>query len=898
MRCPVFVGPDDPLTITTHTVCRVCSRVEEHPIIEPCTRWAPGKWIKGPEADFQECKTCGCTFDEHPNPFGKPIQCEPCTLFREPGPVEASGPQDAAMIMIGEAPGADEVDYPFFRAERMAPFIGGSGRLLTALCAHAGIYRKAVRLGNTVKCRPPNNRTPTSFEIRCCAPFLIQELNASPANVIVALGEVPLSVLTDKKGIGLHRGVPCTGFAGRKVFPTWHPAFIARSQHNWPFAVHDLARASAQSAFPEIHRIPYDIIRCADPATHGQRFLGTARARGAATFDFETTGLSAKYSQIAMVGLAAGPDQAEVYDWTPGAAKLFQEVLDDPAIEIIGQNILYFDLPFAEEKGHNIDKVWPRVFDTMVTFHLCNSSYGQMPIAEQRAGTFRVRGAEKDLSMIASCHTDMEYWKSRDNYKSDLREVCGKDVIATHRAALDPASGIKAELKSYDMLDLYYKHVLPVHPVLHRMTKRGVKVHEERAAKWAIALTQKATKLEGILKEGLGQPNLNLSSPQQLMKLFYEDMGLPVQYVNDKKKGVMRPTANADAIEALAAMNPENKILGSIVDIRHLRKMESTYIRPGLESTDGRFHPKMGVSKASTGRFNHWDPNSANQPEEMRDIWIPDAEDHILMSADWSQIEWRLAMVLSGDPVGLELLTSGLDNHSSVAAETLGKALGPNPNGTCDHPDCTEHVTEANRYASKFIVYGLGYGRGAESISVGHGLPMDFVERFIAKFFSRFAVFKAWRERNVDFVKKNHYLANAWKRRRWWYTYQVTEVYNFPQQSNAADMMYDLLIELDRELPRDATLRLTVHDEAVVNTPMDIAKETYRVMKACMERAWPQIVEASADSALVKKFYPNGWFCPADIHVGTDWAMCKSKNKVKKAQRTELEKRLGLVEAA
>jgi DNA polymerase-1 len=324
--------------------------------------------------------------------------------------------------------------------------------------------------------------------------------------------------------------------------------------------------------------------------------------------------------------------------------------------------------------------------------------------------------------------------------------------------------------------------------------------------------------------------------------------------------------------------------------------MDSTFVRPALEG-DGRLHPRFGVSKAATGRFNSWAPNAQNVPEEMRDFWVPDDDDCVILSADWSQIEWRLAMVLSGDPVGLALLTSGQDNHSSVAGEAMGKLVypdSPNGNGTCDHPDCTEHVTEQDRYNAKFIVYGLGYGRGADSISKGHDIPFDEVEKFMARFFARFRVFSQWRDRNVKFVKDNHYLANAFKRRRWWYTQQVTEVYNFPQQSNAADMMYEALIWLEAQLPKGATLRLTVHDEVVINTPKDIVKETWNCVKTIMQTPFPQIVEASAYPEVVKQFYPNGWFCPADIHIGTDWEMCKSKNKQKKAARALLEKQLGV----
>jgi uracil-DNA glycosylase family 4 len=854
------------------------------------------------------------------NVWGKPESCRRCTLFLEPGIVRGSGNRNAKIIYLAEAPGAEEVDWParegwngkrkvrqeldlsdqvlkpglvgFFRQKLFRPLIGGAGRILNAMLAHAGISRDSeLFVTNCVKCRPPSNRTPTKHEIICCAPFLMEEIQEVNPNVIIAAGETALSVLTDKQKIGLWRGVVTvgpkrdtveardgSGVSTFKVFPTWHPAFIARAQQNWPFAVHDLARAKVESGFSEIVRVPINIIRNASIEAHGGTLLADARARRAATFDFETTGLTPEYDQILMCGLVARPDQGEVYDWTPGAQRLFQEVLDSPEVTIIGQNILYFDGPFAIEKGFRFP--WLRVFDTMVAFHLCNASYGQATLAEggKSAVNKGGRGAEKDLSMIASCHTDIEYWKSREMYGNDLKGVCGLDVIATDRSATHPETGLMAELERYDMTDLYWKHVVPVHPVLYSMTKAGVKINQEKAAAWSVALEAEADRLEAVLKEGLGDLHLNLGSPKQLQALLYDKMGLPPQYVTDRKG--TRVTTNAEALEALAIQFPEHAVLGSIVTIRHLRKMSSTYCEPGLQSADSRLHPRFGVSKAATGRFNSQGPNAQNVPEEMRDIWIPDSDEHVLISADWSQIEWRLAMILSGDPVGLALLTSGQDTHKATAAETLGKRI--------------EDITDTERHRSKFIVYGLGYGRGADSIAEANNWELSWVKAFIDRFFARFAVFAAWRERNVEFVKKNHFLANSFKRRRWWYTYQVTEVYNFPQQSEAGDMMYEILVTIANQLPKGADLRLTVHDETVTNVAKDVIRDAWTCIRDCMERMWPEIVEASADPEVVKRFYPNGWYCPADLHVGTTWEMTKSKKPELKAQSAKLQKELGL----
>jgi uracil-DNA glycosylase family 4 len=820
--------------------------------------------------------------------FPKPSErCKSCTLLDEPGPVWGHGKANADIMLVGEAPGAEEVDFPKHRTVRMRPFVGGSGRTLSVIANHAGLRRCIKRHdgpcsddtqtfdANVVKCRPPGNRAPTELEIHCCAPLLIQEIEEHNPNVIVTLGETAMNTLTGRKGIGVYRGVPTKGFAGRKVFPTWHPAYIMRAQQNWPFAVHDLVRATAQSTFPEIRRIPIEIVRQADyKSTHADCRLDI-QTSGTCTFDFETTGLSPVYDSIRMCGFAGKPDKAYVYDWTLGAQQLFDEIFGDPKIEVCGQNILHFDIPFAEEKGHKVR--WEGIFDTMIVFHLCNSSYGQTSITDQNKGSWnKARGTDKDLAMIASVHTDMEYWKGREEYKSDLYTVCGKDVIGTARAAYGP-DGLRGELKALDMEDLYYKHVLPVHLPLHRMSKRGFKIDEDRGARWSILLEREADRLEAVLKEGLGDPHLNLGSPKQMMELLYGKLKLPVQYTQDRKRG-RRPTANAEAMETLAALSPDNAALRTLVDIRHMRKMKSTYVDPGMR--EGRLHPRFGVSKAANGRFNSQQPNAQNVPEEMRDIWIPDDEDYVILSADASQIEWRASMVLSGDPVGLELLASGVDNHRAVAAEALRKPF--------------DEVTLEERHGAKFIVYGLGYGRGARSIAEGHNLNYDWVTDFIARFFTKFEVFKEWRDGLPAIVQKQHYLANPFKRRRWWFTREITEIYNFPPSSTAADMMIDEVIQLENELPEGATLRLTVHDEVVACVLKSVVKEAWTCIKDVMEQKWPQIVEASARPENVARFYPDGWFVPVDIGIGTNWKMSKSKDPKDKVAREALIKELGL----
>jgi DNA polymerase-1 len=430
---------------------------------------------------------------------------------------------------------------------------------------------------------------------------------------------------------------------------------------------------------------------------------------------------------------------------------------------------------------------------------------------------------------------------------------------------------------------LYYDSVMPLQPVLRAMTARGIKRDELATFKASLGVKKISASIEQQLRNVVGQ-SINLDSPKQLSKLLYEDMGLPVQMKRDKKRGMI-PTVDDNALDALERLT-NNKIFALINKRRKFNKLDSTYF--SLEADDqGYIHPKFGSAKAAdprekekgsgarNGRLVSWNPNFQNQPLDVRELYIPDHPDHVFIEADWSQVEWRTAMVDSGEPYGLSVLASGADNHSIVAAECFGLTLAQVAAEDAKYSG----GWGSPRFASKFIIYGLGYGRGAQDIAKQLGKDVAWVQGFIARFKSRLPVYWQWRADLEGFVAKNNYLRNFIGRRRWWYTKQVTEMYNYPPSSTAADMMYLVLPQLERELPNGATLRLTVHDSVLINAPRDGIRQTVQCIKDVMQRTWPEIVDFSKRPENVKRFYPNGWYCPADIHLGNNWKECKKGNK-------------------
>lgn len=772
-------------------------------------------------------------------PNGKALWCQGCPLFGEAGPVPGEGPAEAQIMLLGEAPGEDEACG---RTKRL--FVGGAGRILTKQLTQAGIRRNDAYITNVVKCRPPKNRTPTDDEIRHCAPFVARELAAVRPNVIIALGATALYATTGRNGIYQQRGVPIeiNNPHCKKVFATLHPAHIMRQQENWPLVIYDLERAAKQATFPEVRRRPCNYVLDASVAEHGPAIAAAARAAGVIDFDIETTNLDPRTSGVICIGVAVDEETAFVFRWSPAVAQWFNDLARDPSVEIEGQNIEGFDIPFLEAKGVTFHGT---TFDMLQAFHLTNSDQ------------------PKNLGHIMTLYTDMEFHKN--TAREDLFLYNGKDVLGQRRCSVE----LRKELKDLG-LEKLFSTVQKVQPVLRKMSRLGMKQNRMLATRWSMALLRTAEQYTEKLREVFG-PEFNPKSSKNVQHVLYNVLGLPVQYTKDSKTKQMRPTANAAAIEKLAAIS-DDPILQLIAKVRSLEHTEATYI--SVEHDENDFvHPRFGTAKAATGRLNSWDPNFQNIPLELRQIYIPDTEEHIYMSADWSQVETRIAMGISGCEAGLKILASDQDWLVSIASQAYHVSYDQ-----CKKGGPQEHL----RYLAKFIWYGIQYGRGAKDIAKQNKRPETEVLDFIKRLERQFPEWHTWRQMMPAEVEKNSCLINPFGRRRWWFTRQVTEMFNFPVQSTGADMMYHCIVDVDRDLTQHcngSTVRVTVHDELVLCVAKDEAKIAKQILEDNMNRRWTEVEEASLNKAAILRHFPNGFRAPAEATVGTNWMECKDGNK-------------------
>jgi DNA polymerase I-like protein with 3'-5' exonuclease and polymerase domains len=620
-----------------------------------------------------------------------------------------------------------------------------------------------------------------------------------------------------------------------------------RQQQTWPVVLHDLVRAKRNTLFPEVivleteYRTKHSV-----EDTRGD-ILADARAAGFVIYDIETEGANAldpARSTIICIGFGSTPRRATTHHWSHPCQQLTRELLEDETVVKVGQNSENFDQPYLEKKGFAFKGL---TADTMQMFHLTNPDL------------------DKNLAFLGSVYGDRPNWKGKN--KGDLFLYNAQDVDMTCRAFVN----LRRELKDLGLDNLYWNVVNPLQPVLRRISDRGLKKDEDKAMMWATRLTQAADQKERDLGLSLGWPGLNVNSNPQLKELFYKRLGLPVQYKRDSKTREMRPTCDKEAIKTLCEIS-NNPTLHAVNDVRSARNMVSSVLEVPTDD-NGYIHPRLRSDKAANGRLNCVEPNGQNIPLVLREVYTADTPEHVLFELDWSQIEQRVAMVLSGDEVGLSLFVSGQDIHIATYAEAFGVSMSS--------------VTPEQRNLAKFIVYGLGYGRGEASIAKANKLDPKKVAEFVRGYSARFKRYWDFREECLKKVADDYYLANFMGRRRWWFTRQITEMYNFLPSSTAADMMYQIILQAEAQLPKEATIRLSIHDAILVNSPKDVAREAFNALRDIMQRMWPEIVNASSRPEVVKRFYPNGWYCPVDGHVGNNWKACKKGDKA-------LEQHLGI----
>jgi DNA polymerase-1 len=409
------------------------------------------------------------------------------------------------------------------------------------------------------------------------------------------------------------------------------------------------------------------------------------------------------------------------------------------------------------------------------------------------------------------------------------------------------ASALRAEVEQAGLLKLYEEIDLPLVPVLARMERAGVKIDTGALSKMSMELEREIGAKAKEIYEASGT-EFNIGSPRQLGDVLFNRMNLP----KPVKYGKGRTISTAvDVLEDLAEDHP---IARMVLDYRQLTKLKSTYVDalPALiDPSTGRLHTTFGQTGTATGRLSSANPNLQNIPirtelgRGIRAAFIAEPG-HILLTADYSQIELRLLAHFSSDPLLVEAYRRGDDIHTLTASQVFGV---PPLMVTADH-----------RRQAKVVNFGIVYGLSAFGLSQNLGIEPAEAKQFIANYFDRYKGVRAFIDKTLEEARRDLKVRTLFGRVR-----PIPDInsknanqrgfaertaVNTPLQGTAADLIKIAMIRIDaalREYRLKSRMTLQVHDELVFETPENELETMKSLVREQMERvhelAVPLLVE-------------------------------------------------------
>ena len=411
---------------------------------------------------------------------------------------------------------------------------------------------------------------------------------------------------------------------------------------------------------------------------------------------------------------------------------------------------------------------------------------------------------------------------------------------------------LPAKLEAQGMQELYYDLELPLCTVLARMETAGVLVDQLALVAFGNMLSERVAACQELIF-GYAGGEFNINSPKQLGELLFEKLGLPAM-----KKTKSGYSTNAEVLEKLKNKHP---IVQAILDYRMLAKLKSTYADGLVKeiADDGRIHTTFQNMVTATGRLSSTEPNLQNIPvrtelgSEIRRMFVP-ADGCVFVDADYSQIELRVLAHIADDARMQEAFRSGMDVHTATAAQVFG--VEP------------EQVTPLQRRHAKAVNFGIVYGISEFSLAEDIGVTRKEAKAYIESYLANYSGVRAYMHDIVAKAKADGYVTTLFGRRR-----DLPELkssnfnirsfgervaLNTPIQGTAADIIKLAMLHVDTAL-RQAKLRarliLQVHDELIVECPVEEAETVRKLVAEQMEHVMTLKVPLLAEAKIGESWY-------------------------------------------
>jgi DNA polymerase-1 len=550
-------------------------------------------------------------------------------------------------------------------------------------------------------------------------------------------------------------------------------------------------------------------------------------------FDTETTGLDALQAEL--VGIAFSWEQQKGYylsvppdkEETQAIIETFRPFFENPQIEKIGHNLKY-DLKVLLKYDL---KVAGPLFDTMIAHYLINPDMRHN--MDVLAETYLNYSPQSITELIGK--KGKNQGSMRDVPLDQQTQYAVEDADIT----LQLKHHFEKELAEAHTTELFKTLELPLVEVLTDMEAEGINLNVNFLNELSKTLTADIAILEKEIFTEVGE-TFNLASPKQLGVILFEKLKL----VDKPKKTKTGQYSTAEDI--LSYLAKEHPIVAKILEWRSLQKLENTYVSAlpnDLNPRTQRIHTVYNQAVAATGRLSSNNPNLQNIPirtprgQEVRKAFIPRDKDHILMAADYSQIELRIIAALSKDPAMVKAFQNNEDIHAATAARVF------------DVPP--EEVTREQRSNAKTVNFGIIYGVSAFGLSQQTNLNRTESKALIDTYYDSYPQLKQYIADQVNFAREHGYVATVLGRRR--YLKDINSqnavvrgaaernAVNAPIQGSAADIIKLAMIQIHQKIKNEnwqSKMLLQVHDELVFDVLKSEKEGFEKMVKTEMEKAF------------------------------------------------------------
>lgn len=557
-------------------------------------------------------------------------------------------------------------------------------------------------------------------------------------------------------------------------------------------------------------------------------------------FDTETTSIDAHDAEIIGIALSSKKNEGYYVNLLHEDKALFLSILKPlfscKAVKI-AQNLKY-DLLVLQHAGIELT---PPFYDTMLAHYLLEPDKRHK--MDELARNFLKYDPIAIETLIGK--------KGKDQLNMATIEPKKVAIYAAEDAdiTLQLYHVFKPLIKEQSLEKVLFDIELPLVPVLAQMERNGVKLDIGFLSQYSHELAAFISELEKDIIS-LAGVKFNIASPKQLGEVLFDKLKLMDK---PKKTKTGQYQTNEEVLQKLANAH---EIVGKILDYRELQKLKSTYVDalPLLVSKKtGRVHTSFNQAIAATGRLSSNNPNLQNIPirtekgRHIRKAFVASSDSHVLVSADYSQIELRVIASVSKDKSMMEAFIQNLDIHTSTAAKVFDV-----------HYD---EVTKEMRSKAKMVNFGIIYGISAFGLSERLGIPRKEAKEIIDEYFVKFPGIKDYMDHTVEEAKQNGFVKTILGRRR--YVPDITSAnqtvrgfaernaINAPIQGAAADMIKLAMIKVQnklKELNLKTILTLQVHDELLLDVPLDELEIVTKLVKEEMQHAMaldvPVVVEA------------------------------------------------------